>query len=118
MTATVMRRKAQTPEQRARSEQRRRKRDERKLEELREKFDRAAKEHGESAVSTQWEREFLSEVPERIREYGSAYSNPILADPGAPGSALSLRQRRKARELAKLLRQRTREVDDSGEQTK
>jgi hypothetical protein len=44
-----------------------------------------------------WEGEFLGSVEDRLKTYGRAFGDP---DKGAPGEALSARQRVKLKEIA------------------
>jgi hypothetical protein len=44
-----------------------------------------------------WEGEFLGSVEERLKTFGRAFGDP---DKGAPGEALSVRQRVKLKEIA------------------
>ncbi len=44
-----------------------------------------------------WEGEFLGSVEDRVKTFGRAFGDP---DKGAPGEALSLRQRLKLKEIA------------------
>ena len=85
-----------------------------RLERTARAFEEAERTLGPAAGATEWEREFLSGVPERVRTYGRAFANPALADPAMPRGALSLRQRRKGRELARTVRKRTNEASEDG----
>jgi hypothetical protein len=49
------------------------------------------------AKLSDWEGEFLGSVEERIKTFGRAFGDP---DKGAPGEALSIRQRFKLKEIA------------------
>ena len=44
-----------------------------------------------------WEGEFLGSVEGRLKTYGRAFGDP---DKGSPGEALSVRQRRKLKQIA------------------
>lgn len=98
-----------------RAKQRRAARDRRTLERLHNDFEALARDHPDHPIVTQWEREFLQSVPERIAHFGSAFADPSKRDPRQPTSALSLRQRSKLRELHALLRRRGRKAREESE---
>jgi len=68
-------------------------------------LDRAREDAGVagSATLSDWEREFVDGVGDRIRRYGSAFRDRAK---GAPDAALSTLQGRKVREIAAKLRQK------------
>jgi hypothetical protein len=55
---------------------------------------RAAEQAG--VALSEWEREFLGSVSERVASYGRAFADP---EKGAPGAALSARQGVKLKEI-------------------
>ncbi|WP_373009161.1 hypothetical protein [Hyphomonas sp.] len=61
----------------------------------------ALAEHGLGPELSDWERQFLEEVEERIETYGSAFADP---EKGAEGEALSSLQRIKLKEIDKKAR--------------
>ena len=77
--------------------------DERKKRKALRKLRKAAElaERGEGPPLSDWEREFLEEVEERIETYGSAFADPEKGDLEDPMSAL---QTQKLREIGKKSR--------------
>jgi len=59
-----------------------------------EKTRAEAAEHGVDL--SEWEKEFLESVPERVKTYGRAFADP---DKGAIGGTLSVRQGQKLKEI-------------------
>ena len=59
---------------------------------------RARRQAERSGIAlSDWEGEFLGSVEDRIKTFGRAFGDP---DKGAPGQALSARQRTKLKEIA------------------
>ena len=97
-----------SPLRRRTDPKRRARADARRLEALAERFEAADEAH--PGIRTDWEREFLESVPARLRDHGRAFAREELADPADADAPLSLRQRRKARELGRLLRDRLKDA--------
>lgn len=77
--------------------------DERKKRAALRKLRKAAElaEQGKGPPLSDWEREFLEEVEERIEKYGSAFADPLK---GSDGEALSALQQVKLKEIDKKAR--------------
>ncbi|WP_272990569.1 MULTISPECIES: hypothetical protein [Hyphomonas] len=77
--------------------------DERKKRAALRKLRKAAElaEQGKGPPLSDWEREFLEEVEERIEKYGSAFADPMK---GSDGEALSALQQVKLKEIDKKAR--------------
>lgn len=77
--------------------------DERKKRAALRKLRKAAElaEQGKGPPLSDWEREFLEEVEERIEKYGSAFADPMKGD---EGEALSALQQVKLKEIDKKAR--------------
>lgn len=60
-------------------------------------FEKARAEAEQSGADlSEWEKEFLQSVPERVKTYGRAFADP---DKGAVGGTLSMRQGQKLKEI-------------------
>ena len=81
--------------------------DERKKRAALRKLRKAAElaEQGKGPPLSDWEREFLEEVEERIEKYGSAFADPMKGD---EGEALSALQQLKLKEIDKKARGKAR----------
>ncbi|KCZ56275.1 hypothetical protein HY29_09490 [Hyphomonas beringensis] len=81
--------------------------DERKKRAALRKLRKAAQlaEQGLGPPLSDWERQFLEEVEERIETYGSAFADPLKGDEGEPLSAL---QQVKLKEIDKKARGKAR----------
>ena len=81
--------------------------DERKKRAALRKLRKAAElaEQGKGPPLSDWEREFLEEVEERIEKYGSAFADPMK---GSDGEALSALQQVKLKEIDKKARGKAR----------
>ena len=81
--------------------------DERKKRAALRKLRKAAElaEQGKGPPLSDWEREFLEEVEERIEKYGSAFADPMKGD---EGEALSALQQVKLKEIDKKARGKAR----------
>ncbi|KCZ51501.1 hypothetical protein [Hyphomonas pacifica] len=81
--------------------------DERKKRAALRKLRRAAQlaEQGLGPPLSDWERQFLEEVEERIETYGSAFADPLKGDEGEP---LSVLQQVKLKEIDKKARGKAR----------
>lgn len=81
--------------------------DERKKRAALRKLRKAAElaEQGKGPPLSDWERQFLEEVEERIEKYGSAFADPMKGD---EGEALSALQRVKLKEIDKKARGKAR----------
>ena len=81
--------------------------DERKKRAALRKLRKAAElaELGKGPPLSDWERQFLEEVEERIEKYGSAFADPLK---GEEGEALSSLQRVKLKEIDKKARGKAR----------
>ena len=81
--------------------------DERKKRAALRKLRKAAElaEQGKGPPLSDWEREFLEEVEERIEKYGSAFADPMK---GNEGEALSALQQVKLKEIDKKARGKAR----------
>lgn len=81
--------------------------DERKKRAALRKLRKAAElaEQGKGPPLSDWERQFLEEVEERIEKYGSAFADPMK---GSEGEALSSLQQVKLKEIDKKARGKAR----------
>ena len=81
--------------------------DERKKRAALRKLRKAAElaEQGKGPPLSDWERQFLEEVEERIEKYGSAFADPLK---GQEGEALSQLQHVKLKEIDKKARGKAR----------
>ncbi len=81
--------------------------DERKKRAALRKLRKAAElaEQGKGPPLSDWERQFLEEVEERIEKYGSAFADPMKGD---DGEALSALQQVKLKEIDKKARGKAR----------
>ena len=81
--------------------------DERKKRAALRKLRKAAElaEQGKGPPLSDWERQFLEEVEERIEKYGSAFADPLKGD---DGEALSALQQVKLKEIDKKARGKAR----------
>lgn len=81
--------------------------DERKKRAALRKLRKAAElaEQGKGPPLSDWERQFLEEVEERIEKYGSAFADPMK---GNQGEALSSLQQMKLKEIDKKARGKAR----------
>lgn len=81
--------------------------DERKKRAALRKLRKAAElaEQGKGLPLSDWERQFLEEVEERIEKYGSAFADPMKGD---DGEALSALQQVKLKEIDKKARGKAR----------
>ena len=81
--------------------------DERKKRAALRKLRKAAElaEQGKGPPLSDWERQFLEEVEERIEKYGSAFADPMK---GSEGEALSALQQVKLKEIDKKARGKAR----------
>jgi hypothetical protein len=77
--------------------------DERKKRAALRKLRKAAElaEQGRGPPLSDWERQFLEEVEERIEKYGSAFADPMKGD---DGEALSALQQVKLKEIEEALK--------------
>lgn len=118
MQRKPFRRRIPTSEERRQRREARARREARRRMVERQRIEMAEGQLGES-IFTDWEREFYTDLPERLADQGRGFYDPAKADPMDPFGHLSMKQSAKFRQISResqrRIRKRQQELRDESE---